>query len=196
MISHNCLYAPGARTLLSTSFLRSVDPGGIFGDGHGGTVVWLSGGSDLQQLAATRPNGDLHILGTRGDDGLIVLKVDDLSASVRSKLRSAGGAMDALFGRVQGPEAVFASSSRTSSEDPLWDVPVAGNAAVRLAHERAGRAPWGTAHAGLAEGRETLCSVPWPSVSLPGVFLGQCSFAYLPLPVCHCAAAVQPGAVC
>jgi len=59
MISHNCLYAPGARTLLSTSFLRSVDPGGIFGDGHGGTVVWLSGGSDLQQLAATRPNGDL-----------------------------------------------------------------------------------------------------------------------------------------
>ena len=90
MISHNCLYAPGARTLLSTSFLRSVDPGGIFGDGHGGTVVWLSRGSDLQQLAATRPNGDLqiHILGTRGDDGLIVLKVDDLSASVRSKLRS------------------------------------------------------------------------------------------------------------
>jgi len=41
----------------------------IFGDGHGhgGTVEFgydIRGGSDLQHLAATRPNGDLHILGT------------------------------------------------------------------------------------------------------------------------------------
>ena len=91
-------------------------------------------------MAVTRPNGDLHILGTRGDDRLIVLKVDDLSASVRLSV------LKVAF-RWGCDGCPFRASARArsclcelfpnliSSEDPLWDVPVAGNAAVRLAHE-------------------------------------------------------------
>lgn len=133
--AHNALYTPGStQTLISTAtIMHGSNPGGMFGDGRGGTRVWVTGGEDMLNLMQSNPSGDLHLLGTPLDNGLHVLKIGETSGPQPSSPVTAWPPAAHLASRGQTTLVANAGRAKGVSLARQRDSP-----AGRLAHARAG----------------------------------------------------------